>query len=112
MAKNKAVDTNVNTDENAVVTPEQQAILDASAALEAARATLKAAKEAAKGDKAKRELKGILVRFKNQKDEVIEGLGNLYYVVRQDGKLHYKAASEVTQLNEAEIAEYNEKHKK
>lgn len=46
--------------------------------------------------KPKKESKGIPVTFKNKAGEVISGPGVLYYVVRQDGKLHYKEASQVT----------------
>lgn len=56
----------------------------------------KALKAAEKGEKGERQLKGQKVTFTNQKGEVIEGYGQLYYVVRQGGKLHYKEASKVT----------------
>lgn len=52
--------------------------------------------------KAPRELKGQLVRFKNKKGEEITGMGVLYYVVRFEGKLHYKEASQVKEIQPAE----------
>lgn len=51
-----------------------------------------------KEEKAPREIKGIMVTFTNKAGETIKGKGVLYYVVRQDGKLHYKEASQVTVL--------------
>ena len=69
---------------------------------EKAKAEAKAAKEAAKSEKSPRESKGVMVEFTNQAGETIKGKGVLYYVVRQDKKLHYKEASKVTILSEAE----------
>ena len=53
-----------------------------------------------KAPSAPRELKGVMVRFRNQKGEIITGLGVKYYVVRFEGKLHYKEASQVTFIDE------------
>ncbi len=55
-----------------------------------------------KEPKAPREIKGQLVRFKNKKGEEITGMGVLYYVVRFEGKLHYKEASQVKEVQPAE----------
>ena len=46
--------------------------------------------------RAKKPAKGVMVSFTNQAGDLIQGLGVLYYVVRKDGKLHYKAADTVT----------------
>ena len=62
---------------------------------EKAKAEAKAAKEAIKPS---RESKGVMVEFTTQAGELVRGKGVLYYVVRQDKKLHYKEASKVTLL--------------
>ncbi len=61
--------------------------------------------------KPKKEPKGVLVSFKNQAGTEITGLGTLYYVTRSGGKLHYKEATAVHVLDEAEIAAYNDAQK-
>lgn len=43
----------------------------------------------------KKEPKGIMIEFENTAGKTIRGLGNLYYVVRFEKKLHYKAADAV-----------------
>lgn len=110
MAKSKNAQSAQN-EETKVLTAEEQALLDLEAQLEELKTKKKELKESMKGEKKRRELKGILVRFTNQKGEIIEGLGNLYYCVRMDGKLHYKASSDVHIMDEAEIAEYNARKK-
>lgn len=99
MAKNnKAVDSTET--ETPVIDPLAQLKAD----LEAAKLKLKEAKDAAKGTKQPKDKKGVMVSFTNKAKEEITGLGNLYYVVRQGGKLHYKEASQVKVLTAEEIA--------
>lgn len=78
--------------------------------LELAKQALAAAREQVKAlkvtePKVKKEPKGVPVSFQNQAGETITGNGTLYYVVRFNGKLHYKAADAVTLLTEADLAE-------
>lgn len=63
---------------------------------------LKKLKAELKGEKPKKErtLKGQMVAFKNKAGDVITGLGQMYYVARHGGKLHYKEASQVILLPE------------
>lgn len=53
-----------------------------------------------KAPSAPREVKGVMVKFKNKAGQEIVGPGVLYYVTRCNGKLHYKEASQVTLLPE------------
>lgn len=46
-----------------------------------------------KPPKEPRKVKGEMVTFKNKKGEIITGMGQLYWCVRMDGKLHYKEFS-------------------
>lgn len=57
----------------------------------------------AKKSKSTKKPKGEPVTFTNQKGEQILGYGVLYYVVRMNGKLHYKETSSVTKITEAEL---------
>lgn len=70
--------------------------------IKAAQDKIKALKAEAKGQKVKAEkvIKGRMVAFKNKAGDQITGMGNLYYVARHGGKLHYKEASQVTLLPE------------
>jgi len=70
--------------------------------IKALQAKVKELKSLAKGEKPKKErvLKGRMVAFKNKAGEQIVGLGQLYYVARAGGKLHYKEASQVVTLPE------------
>jgi beta-lactam-binding protein with PASTA domain len=68
--------------------------------LEKQRQIIKDLKAKEKAEKKPREKKGTMVRFTNKAGETIEGLGNLYYVVSQGGKLHYKAVDAVEVLKE------------
>ena len=107
MAKNQKaqVAQNDNLESTQESTQELTPLEIAQKAVEEAKAQLKALKEANKANKAKKENKGVMVTFTNQAGETIKGKGVLYYVVRQDKKLHYKEASQVRLLTEGEILE-------
>lgn len=47
--------------------------------------------------------RGPLVKFTNQAGQEIQGRGQLYWVVRQGGKLHYKAHSSVEVLGDIDV---------
>lgn len=64
-------------------------------------------KKALKSPNMPRALKGVMVTFKNKAGVQVTGMGSRYYVVRMDGKLHYKEESQVTLMTEDEIVEYN-----
>ncbi len=85
-------------EEKAAKAAEKQAAKEAK---EKERAEKKAAKEAEKAAKGPRVLKGQPVTFTTKgTGETITGYGVLYYVVRFNGKLYYKEASQVTLLDE------------
>lgn len=62
--------------------------------------TSSTAKKEKTGTSTRMSSKGKMVSFKNQKGETICGMGTIYYVVRFEGKLHYKEESSVTVLPE------------
>lgn len=68
-------------------------------------AKIKATRAEMKGEKPKKEkvVKGVMVTFQNKEGKTITGMGTRYYVVRQDGKLHYKAEDAVHVLTQEEI---------
>lgn len=53
--------------------------------------------------KVQKELKGDMIAFYNKKRQLIVGKGTLYYVVRFEGKLYYKEASQVTKIDNLTI---------
>ena len=98
---NKKNETPVVNQETAQADP----LAELKAQLEIAKQALKDAKEKQKAEPKARKLKGTMVTFTNKAGETISGLGNLYYVVRQGGKLHYKEFSAVTVLEDPIITE-------
>lgn len=100
MKKNNSVANATNENETPVINTEMTAVEKAKAELEKAKQLLKDAKAAEKTEPKEKKLKGTMVTFVNKAGETIKGLGNLYYVVRQDGKLHYKAEDAVTVLED------------
>lgn len=90
------------TTEAAAGTPTAEEVAAIEAEIAAAQQKIKELRAKKKGEKVKnpRVLKGQMVAFRNKAGELITGLGQMYYVTRHGGKLHYKEASAVTILPE------------
>lgn len=114
MAKNKSqgeetlldeVDTTTeNGSTEPVKSPEEY-----DAEIKAIQDRIKELRRLKKGEKPKveKEIKGVMVSFKNKAGEEITGMGSRYYVVRFGGKLHYKQEDAVHVMTDEEVAAYN-----
>lgn len=98
MSKAKKVaqtQTEEKRESNATLFNEAQVAEQIKAAVAEALAAKKRVPKEKKEKAEKKAPKGIMIEFTNQKGQLIRGLGNLYYVVRFEKKLHYKAIDAV-----------------
>lgn len=98
-----AVEQPTVTDQQAADQPAKRTPEEIEAEIKATQERIKALRAEKKGEKPKKdkaEPKGKMVSFLNKAGERITGLGNLYYVVRANGRLNYKAADATIVLPE------------